>query len=82
MQCPKCGSTMIPVFYGSNRTICSSFSCVMDTISLTDSEERDCSKCKHTWYDHIGWRDHLEGESRLRTNCRIIGCVCDSYSQY
>ena len=35
--------------------------------------------CGHSHYDHVGWRVNLEGESRLRTNCRVVRCKCDSY---
>lgn len=39
----------------------------------------DC-KCKHCHYDHIGFRDHLEGTARLRTSCRIAYCRCEGYN--
>jgi len=38
----------------------------------------DC-RCGHSWYDHIGFRNHLEGEARLRTSCRIAFCRCAGY---
>lgn len=45
-----------------------------------ESEEPDCVWCGGSWYDHIGFRAHLEGEARLRTSCRIAWCRCPAYT--
>lgn len=34
--------------------------------------------CGHSRYDHIDWR--LNNPEK-RTNCRIIQCACESYSE-
>lgn len=41
--------------------------------------ESNCVACGGSWYDHIGFRAHLEGEARLRTSCRIAYCRCPGY---
>ena len=46
----------------------------------TATNEENC-KCSHCYYDHIGFRGHLEGEARLRTSCRIVSCGCDAYNE-
>lgn len=43
------------------------------------NSETDCERCGGSWYDHIGFRGHLEGEARLRTSCRIAHCRCEAY---
>lgn len=38
----------------------------------------DCDRCKHSWYDHIGWRSAQDS----KTNCRVVRCECDNYINY
>lgn len=38
-------------------------------------EDSECTKCKHSHYDHIEWRKGAPG-----VNCRVIQCECESFS--
>lgn len=43
------------------------------------TQQPDCKDCGGSWYDHIGFRGHLEGEAQSRTSCRIAHCRCLEY---
>lgn len=86
-RCPLCGTSML--FLHMNRKwwcrLCGYLE--SDEFALLEMQsdvgmatEADCH-CGHSHYDHVGWRAHLEGESRRRTNCRIVRCGCGGYHE-
>ena len=47
-------------------------------LKVAVSEEPDCH-CGHAWYDHIGWR--MVNSDYDRSNCRIVRCGCECYTE-